>query len=405
MIIPRAAASPKHVHKTALHKRPDLLLHLLARLVVSSHAVWQTSVWVGKNVAVATLAQVLNVANHVTRTKGTVQPYSKRLGVLNTVPKGLVGLPAQRTPTVVHNGATHKNREADTLLRKVLLNCVKGSLGIQSVKDCLHQQHIHTTSQEGVNLHSVGSHNLVKGHVAESGVLHRRRNTQRPVCGPDRATNKTRLGWVLRSKLSAALFGNLSSLLVDQVHLLLCLQLVVRLGNGGTAERISLNKVSSALKELAVDLADDIRTGDHKNVVVALQGVGVVCISLPAEVRLIQLVLLDRCSHGTINHKNTLLKQLLNHAIVRSRLNSTAKRLVHRNGSKVLRREELNWDTVQELWASLLRSRFWLLALHHDLFSAGVEIVQTEHCRHRQRDRSHQEEGERGEGDARGGCR
>ena len=302
VVKPRATAPPKHVHKATLNKWAHLLLHLLACLIVATHAVWQTSIWIRKHVAVAAVAQVLNIADHVTCAQSTVQANSKRLGVLDTVPERLVRLPAQGAPAVVHNGATHKHRETDSLCRKILLNGVEGSLRIQGVKDRLNKQHIHATSNKRVDLNCVCRNNLVKGHITESRVLHRWGYAQGPVRGTNRTTHKTRLGWVLGSELLAALLGNLCCLLVDEVDFLLGLQLVICLGNGGSAKSIGLDEISSNLKELAVDLANNIRASDHKNVIVALQRMAMVRITLTLEVRLVKLVLLNGCTHSTINH-------------------------------------------------------------------------------------------------------
>ena len=348
VIVPSAAATAKHVHKALLHKRTNLLLHLSTSLIVPSHAVGQTSIGISKDVAVATVAQVLYVLNHVAGTKSAVQSKGHGLHMLHTVPKGLVGLTTQRTAAVVNNGATDEHREADAFLGKVLLNGIQSSLCIQRVKDGLNKQHINTASEQRINLNSVSSNNLVKGHVTERRVLNGWRNTQSPVRWTNSAANKSRLGRILGRELDTALLGKLRSSLVYQVHLLLGLQLVVCLGNGGAAESICLNEVRANLKELAVNLTDDVRTRDHKNIIVPLQWVAMVLVPLTLEVRLIKLVLLNRGSHGTINHQNALSEELVNHTIVGRGLDGGFEWLVHGDGTQVLRRQELLWDPVNQ---------------------------------------------------------
>ena len=88
------------------------------------------------------------------------------------------------------------------------------------------------------------------------------------------------------------------------------LETVIGLCDGGAGEGVGLNNVRSGFEEGAVDVTDDVRTGDAEQIVVALQiafhpGKGFV-----AKVGFFQLVLLNHRAHRTIQIDNALREQL-----------------------------------------------------------------------------------------------
>merc|ERR1719472_292659 len=75
-----------------------------------------------------------------------------------------------------------------------------------------------------------------------------------------------------------------------------------------------------------------------------------VLVPLTLEVRLIKLVLLNRGSHGTINHQNALSEELVNHTIVGRGLDGGFEWLVHGDGTQVLWRGQGVMISGVALW-------------------------------------------------------
>ena len=214
-----AAAATNGVHQVLLAEGTDLLSHLHTLLVVATHGVGQASIGVAEHKAVSTRTQVGNVLLHVCRTQRAVEAHSQGLGVADAVPERLVGLARQRAPAVVHNGAADEHGDAHTLVCKELLQGVHCCLGVEGVKDGLHQEHVHTTSIQALQLLVVGVNHLVVGDATEGRVLHRRGHTQGLVGGAHCTSHKLERARVGSHVVSSGLLGQLSSRLVDQEHL------------------------------------------------------------------------------------------------------------------------------------------------------------------------------------------
>mmetsp|Transcript_8580 Transcript_8580/g.11613 ORF Transcript_8580/g.11613 Transcript_8580/m.11613 type:complete len:237 (-) Transcript_8580:894-1604(-) len=231
----------------------------------------------------------------------------------HTDPEGLVGLSAQCAPAVVHNGATHHHWNTAPLLFKELVNGKQCSFGIQSVEDGLNQQQVHTSSNQTTHLVIVCLHHLIKRGGTVSRVLHRRRNTQSAVGGPNGSGSKTGLAGVLAGKLHTGSLCKLSCSLVQPEHLIICIQGVVGLGNESSRERVCLNDVCACSQVLLMDIADDIRSSHNQDVVVSLQVMRVVLENCATEVRLLQLTPLDHGSHGSVNHHDAFFHACIQH--------------------------------------------------------------------------------------------
>eukprot|EP00955_Chlamydomonas_euryale_P083344 363841-Chlamydomonas_euryale.AAC.16 len=217
-----AAAASNRVDQLVLTERPNLLGHGVALLVVPTHGVGKASVGVAEHKAVSTVAQVCNVLLHVARAQGAVEANGKRLHMGHAVPERLVRLAAQRAAAVVHNGPADHDRDAHTLVGKKVLQSVQGSLGVERVKDGLHEEDVHTAIVQSSRLLIVRGRNLVKRAAAQGRVLHRGRHTQSLVGGANGACDKlgTRLR-VLRHVLCGTLLSQLGSMEVDRIHLIL----------------------------------------------------------------------------------------------------------------------------------------------------------------------------------------
>ena len=87
------------------------------------------------------------------------------------------------------------------------------------------------------------------------------------------------------------------------------LHAVVGERNALRVERVGLDDVGAGLEILVVDRADDVRPGEHQQVVVALQVAGPVSESLAAEVLLGKPVLLDHRPHRPVDDQDPLAQR------------------------------------------------------------------------------------------------
>ena len=155
---------------------------------------------------------------------------------------------------------------------------------------------------------------------------------------------------------SAHLLGELGSRLVEEEHLLLRLQLVVRLRDARVVEGVGLDDVRASGEVLLVDLLDHVRPRDDEQVVVALEVLGVVLVALPTIVLLLELIRLDGGAHGAVDHDYALLHDL-DELVERGRLLHRAReRPVLGHGRQLSRRLGGAWIETRgsgvRLWSS-----------------------------------------------------
>ena len=115
------------------------------------------------------------------------------------------------------------------------------------------------------------------------------------------ATNRGRSG-VFARPFRGGRLRNARALDVQLVRHVL--EQVVGLGDRRAAERIGLDDVGAGREILAVDLVDDVRTGEDQQVVVALEVLRVVPEPFAAEVRLRELVTLDHRPHRAVEDQD-----------------------------------------------------------------------------------------------------
>mmetsp|Transcript_21753 Transcript_21753/g.56693 ORF Transcript_21753/g.56693 Transcript_21753/m.56693 type:complete len:385 (+) Transcript_21753:624-1778(+) len=122
---------------------------------------------------------------------------------------------------------------------------------------------------------------------------------------------------------------------VDVVHLVLGLQVVVSLADGGAVEGVGLNDVCPAFQVLDVDGLDDVWAGQHQDVIVTLQLIRVVLVAVRTEVSLLQLVSLNHGAHGAVNVRDALAEQLVHLIKDGALLQGLLVGLVLRHGGQV----------------------------------------------------------------------
>ncbi len=129
---------------------------------------------------------------------------------------------SHRASAVVDDGAADHDGDAHALVAEELVQRKDGGLGVERVKDGLHQEQVHAALVQRLGLVVVGAHHLVVRDAAERRVLHARGHAQRLVGGANGARHKARPGArVLAQKAGHRRLGHLGSRLVDGRHLLL----------------------------------------------------------------------------------------------------------------------------------------------------------------------------------------
>ncbi len=101
--------------------------------------------------------------------------------------KGLRRLSRQSPPTLVYNRARHEHRHRLVLLLEQTLNGEQSRLAVGRVENSLHHEHIAAPVQQTSRLLLIRRHQLVKCHIPELGLLHRRRDRQRFICWANRS--------------------------------------------------------------------------------------------------------------------------------------------------------------------------------------------------------------------------
>ena len=222
------------------------------------------------------------------------------------VVEGLGVLSRQGAAGGIGNGAGDHDRQAcraaQALVVEVLLDREHRRLGVEGVEDGLDQQDVRPALHQRVGGLVVLFRQFREADVAEARIVDVRRDRQGAAGRPQHPRDEARL---VRSAVlvrhPACQHGRG---VVDLPHQFL--HTVV--GHGGTraVEGVGLDDVRAHLQVLLVDAADDLRLGQHQQVVVALQVAGPVGKALAPVIRLLQPVPLDHGAHGTVQDQDAL---------------------------------------------------------------------------------------------------
>ena len=150
----------------------------------------------------------------------------------------------------------------------------------------------------------VGSHQLVIGDVALAGIVHIRRDGGSAVGGAQHPCHETRLGGIFCRPLVCHGAGQTGGFPVDLGGKLF--HLVIGHGDASGVEGVGLENVGPGSAILLVDLADHRRTGQHQQIVVALDVGMPVGKPLTPIIRLPEFVALDHGAHGPVDDQDPL---------------------------------------------------------------------------------------------------
>jgi hypothetical protein len=188
-----------------------------------------------------------------------------------------------------------------------LIRRIKSSLGIESVKDCFTQKHIHTSLYKRNHLLFIGISKLIESNITVCRIFHIGAHGTCTRCRAYRTCHKARL-------ISGGIFiGNRTSQFSrTEVYLtayilatILCLRYTVGIESG------CLDNVSPGSKIFGMYSTYHIRTRKHQNIIVAFKHYRMFRKPVATEIRLAQPAPLHHSTHGTVKHKYSLFQYIM----------------------------------------------------------------------------------------------
>jgi len=219
-------------------------------------------------------------------------------------PERVDGLAAERPAALIDDRHRQHDRQPHPLLLEHFFDRDQRRPEVERVGDRLGDQQIDAPVDEAARLIGVGGLHLVEGHGPERGVVHVGRHGQRPVGRSQRPGHEARLVRRLGGPLGGHALGEPRRLDVELVADRF--EVVVRLGDGVGVEGVGLDDVAARGQVLGVDVGDDLRLGQHEEVVVAAQLLVVVREPLAAVVGLRRPVALDHRPHRAVEQHDAL---------------------------------------------------------------------------------------------------
>ena len=177
---------------------------------------------------------------------------------------------------------------------------------------------VHAALDQSARLRGIGLNKHIEAHIAEAGIVHVGGDRRGAVGGADGAGDEA--GFVRRPRRPGV--GRLAGEPGGSDIQLMCdgFKPIIGLGDGLRVEGVGLDDVGAGLQIGVVDLADDVRLGQHKQIVVALQIVAMVLEARAPIARLVQLIALDHGAHGAVEDQDALLASRFSAAMRSSRV-------------------------------------------------------------------------------------
>ncbi len=299
-----AAAATDDINDAVNGPALDLVGQLLRRFVIAAEGIGQAGVGVGRNSAVANARQFLDVLAQFLGAECAVQAEGERLDVVQRIPEGLGGLPGQRTAGSIGDGAGDHHRPAPPSIVEEGFDGEQRGLGVECVEDGFDQQDISAALDQTADRFGVVGYQFVESDVAVAGVVDVRRYRSGAAGRAEDAGDETRLVRIGSGEFVAQFAGELGAFEIQFVDNLG--QVVIGLRNGGRVEGAGFENVGVGFKIGAVDATDDLRSGQHQQVVVAFEVVRMILEPLAAIIRLLQVVTLDHRAHRTVEDEQAL---------------------------------------------------------------------------------------------------
>jgi len=304
----RAAAAADDVDQARLAVLAQDLGGLRRALVVLAEGVRQPRVGVGAHVAIGDRGQLLDVGAQQAAAERTVQAHEQWLGMADGVPERLGGLPGQHPAGGIRDGARDRQRQRHARLVEQRQRGVDRRLGVERVDHGLDEQKIGTAEQQAARGFQVSGNQFIEGDCAESRVVDVRGHRTHAVGGPERTRHEARRAAARRGLVRCQPCEARGAVveLGHQRH-----RGVIRLRDRVGVERVGLDDVGARAQVGAVHVADDVRSREREDVVVAAQVAAVRTQPLAAEGGLVEAPLLDHRAHRPVEQHDALARQVL----------------------------------------------------------------------------------------------
>ena len=221
------------------------------------------------------------------------------------IEKRLDGLPREGAAAEVGDRARDHDGQVFSGLLEKAADGEESGLGVEGVEDGFDEEDVHSALDEVFDLLGVGGGDLLEGHLALAGVVHIARDRERAVERADGAGDIDAAvgagvgGFAGESGSGEVEFG-------DEMA-----EAVVLLRDRGGVEGVRLDDVRAGGDVFRVNLANDLRLGEHEEVVVSLEILaGPIGEAVATVVGLLQLVLLDHRAHRAVEEDDALREQI-----------------------------------------------------------------------------------------------
>jgi len=299
-----AATPPHDVHIAVPEIITDLSAHALRSFVITPELVGQPGIGVGTHIKGGLPGKLLKVRFQFGCPQGTVEADRQQLHMGQGVQKSLQGLSGKGTPAGIGDGPRHHQGEIPAPGFQGFLDGHQCRLGIQRVKNGLHQQQFSPPVEEPFDLYTVGRLHLIEGDRPETRIIDIGRKRKRFVGGPDGPRHITGFGGIGRREFVSQHPGNFCRCLVHGMYPPLCL--IVGLRNRVGIEGVGRKNICPRFQILPVYRGNDLRLRERKNIVVPLQVEHMGGKQLSPEILLGQMKILDQRSHGPIEHQHAM---------------------------------------------------------------------------------------------------
>ena len=246
------------------------------------------------------VCQRLDVRPQLLGPQRAVEPRDERLRVCDRDPERFGRLTRQRPAAGVRDRAGHHHWKAHPRALELGFDRVYRGLGVEGIEHRLDHDQIDAAGQKTPHSLGIGLDERHERHVSSARIVHVGRQAGGSVGRSEHPRNETRApGRRVVVRTGAGEPGG------TEVHLFADgFQPVVALRNPGRAEGIRLDDVRAGRQVRAVDVPDDIRTGQRQQVVVAAQRMAVVHEAVTAIVRLCETMPLHHRAHCPVDHED-----------------------------------------------------------------------------------------------------
>ena len=302
-----AAAAADDIQQAGVGPFADIAGHVGGIQVILAKLVRQSCIGMGRDKRFANPGQLLDVLAQHVGPECAVEADGDRIGVAQAVVESLGGLAREGATRCICDGAGDHQRQFDVIFVKYLVTGEHSRLGVEGVKNRFDEQHIRAALDEAAHRVDIVIDQLLKSDIAVARIVDIRREGAGAAGGADDASHKA---WSFGGRIGVGCFtrqacGGDIDLVGELLHL------IVGHGDAAGVEAVGLDNIRTRLEIGCVNVADDLRLGQHQQVIVALDIHMPVGKALATIIRLLEFVALDHGAHGAIQDEDALLEMRL----------------------------------------------------------------------------------------------